>query len=400
MKVLLEGWFTIPHSYAIVNTFQTIALSKMDNLEVYIHKTPFLNPNINHVKNLFPAEYENTISNMKQWSGEPVDVVFRIVYPHNIDPHPDHKVPVVVFYTAEFGKLPLNSLQLTSKTDIEKYIAETSNLYFVTPSKWSSTAMKQYNVSEDRNWVIPHGVDTKIFYKDRSIRLDGRRSLNLKDSDIVFLSISAMSENKNLLYILYSLCQISKTNKHVKLILKGIGGIYKCKKNFEDLIQLLFKLFHREDVMNFVNNHLIFMEHVLSFQELNRLYNLSDIYFAPYRVEGFCIPVLEALSVGLPVIVPSQGATNDFINHMHMSIGDDLYKHVYLLPTKVVDIPSGQANDFDLQEVTSLVQKHVNKFKHVNKKVIEQIRQHIETHFSWESISKQFCEKLKTVITV
>lgn len=403
MKILLEGWFTIPHSYAIVNTFQTVALSKLDDLEIYIHKTPFLNPSIEHVKSLFPEEYEQAISKLKQWSGESVDVVFRISYPHNVAAHTDSKVPVVVFYTAEFGKLPVTNLQLNGKSDkdaIEKHIEQTSNLYFVTPSQWSAEAMDEYKVDNFRNWVVPHGIEPKILYKDRTIRLEGRKSLKLKDSDIVFLSISAMSENKNILHILYSLCQISKTNKHVKLILKGIGGIYKCKKNLEDLIQLLFKLFHRDDVLNFVDNHLIFMEHVLSFQELNRLYNLSDVYIAPYRVEGFCIPVLEALAVGLPVIVPSKGATNDFIHDLHLAIGDDLYKQVYLLPTNVVDIPSGQANDFDIQEVTALIQKHVNKFKHGNKKVIESVRQHIETRYSWEAIARQLYDKLKTVVNV
>src|SRR5690606_35536152 len=38
----------------------------------------------------------------------------------------------------------------------------------------------------------------------------------------------------------------------------------------------------------------------------------ADCLVAPYRGEGFCLPVLEALACGVPVIIPSGGATDDF----------------------------------------------------------------------------------------
>jgi len=37
-----------------------------------------------------------------------------------------------------------------------------------------------------------------------------------------------------------------------------------------------------------------------------------QVIVAPYRAEGFCLPVLEAMACGLPAIVPSGGATDDF----------------------------------------------------------------------------------------
>ena len=46
---------------------------------------------------------------------------------------------------------------------------------------------------------------------------------------------------------------------------------------------------------------------------MNLLYNIADLYISPYRGEGFNMPVLEAMSVGLPVLVSAGGSTDDFV---------------------------------------------------------------------------------------
>jgi glycosyltransferase involved in cell wall biosynthesis len=42
------------------------------------------------------------------------------------------------------------------------------------------------------------------------------------------------------------------------------------------------------------------------------LYRAADVYAAPYRAEGFNLPVLEATACGVPVICTSGGPTDDF----------------------------------------------------------------------------------------
>jgi glycosyltransferase involved in cell wall biosynthesis len=37
-----------------------------------------------------------------------------------------------------------------------------------------------------------------------------------------------------------------------------------------------------------------------------------QVLVAPYRAEGFCLPVLEAMACGLPAILPAGGSTDDF----------------------------------------------------------------------------------------
>ena len=44
------------------------------------------------------------------------------------------------------------------------------------------------------------------------------------------------------------------------------------------------------------------------------LYRACDVLVAPYRGEGFCLPALEAMACGVPVIVTEGGSTDDFVD--------------------------------------------------------------------------------------
>ena len=46
---------------------------------------------------------------------------------------------------------------------------------------------------------------------------------------------------------------------------------------------------------------------------LPALYRAADVMVTPYRAEGFCLPALEALACGLPVIHTGEGPTREFV---------------------------------------------------------------------------------------
>ena len=52
----------------------------------------------------------------------------------------------------------------------------------------------------------------------------------------------------------------------------------------------------------------------LSEADLASLYRSCDVAVFPYRAEGFCMPILEAMACGTPAIVPEFGACLDFCN--------------------------------------------------------------------------------------
>lgn len=56
----------------------------------------------------------------------------------------------------------------------------------------------------------------------------------------------------------------------------------------------------------------ILFDDVLYPRQMAELMRGCQALVAPYRAEGFCLPALEAMACGLPVIVPTGGATDDF----------------------------------------------------------------------------------------
>jgi glycosyltransferase involved in cell wall biosynthesis/tetratricopeptide (TPR) repeat protein len=49
-------------------------------------------------------------------------------------------------------------------------------------------------------------------------------------------------------------------------------------------------------------------------EELPSLYRAADCLVQPYRAEGFCLPALEALACGVPVIATAGGPTDEFLD--------------------------------------------------------------------------------------
>ena len=62
-----------------------------------------------------------------------------------------------------------------------------------------------------------------------------------------------------------------------------------------------------------IDNRVHYRGGVGSLADMATLYQLSDAYVAPYRAEGFGLPVLEAAACGLPVICTAGGSTDDFV---------------------------------------------------------------------------------------
>src|SRR4051794_13691729 len=57
---------------------------------------------------------------------------------------------------------------------------------------------------------------------------------------------------------------------------------------------------------------IVYIDDELPFDELPALYRAADVVVLPYRAEGFCLPALEAMACGVPVIHNGEGPTKEF----------------------------------------------------------------------------------------
>lgn len=399
MKVLVQGWTEIPHSYAMVNCFQLMQLAKRDDVELFLQEMPYFRKEWESCKKLvYGTENNEIIKSIKKWNGEDIDVVYSITFPYNIMPfvHNGRVVPKCVFYTSEFA-----SLDKTYFTcDFEKIFAdeeaikgtvnfEGNNLFFTAPSEWSARGIKLLGVPTERNAVIPHGVDGTIFKEcSNSVRKKIRNFYRVKKDDILLINIGAMTGNKGIALILNALHQLVniRKRKEYKILFKGTGDLYTSKGFLEQSLDSL-KNVKKEQLTNLLDNHIIFTDKTLSYEKINELFSAADLYVSPYLAEGFNLVVLEALTAGLPIVVPTTGSTKEFIADIYEHGGRDF---VHYVQSNVFQKGDCRQNIIAIDELvtTILAANPTKKFDN------SEMRDYIMRNYSWESVTDRLVEYL------
>jgi glycosyltransferase involved in cell wall biosynthesis len=430
IKILFETWKNLAHSYGCVSAFQLIHLYKnygpegkikKNYIDFYTKEMPYY---MNHWKNkqklVYSEEYNNILKNFKEYKNEKIDLIYRQTYPYDITNTENKHVPKCIFYTSEFKEyltadyFLLNQNQPKDDSSIKNYLKHFNNtFYFTSPSIWSSKGLIKYNVQEEHNRVITHGVDSSIFYKhnDNCLRRKEVRNLyKVLDNDILLISIGAMTKNKGIMLILELMNilvhRVKKTN--YKLLLKGTGDLYQSKQFLEMYFEELIKnnIITEEEIAN-LQNYIIFTDKTLSYSMINDLYNASDLYIAPYLAEGFGLTPLEALSSGLNILVPQTGSTKEYIEKISDNHGDN---YIFKVNSNVITLSNGMCqNNINIQDlfntIISFENKLVNERRNTDKIQIQKnqdnyknMKMFIEKELSWNKVSELLVNYFNDII--
>ena len=401
LKVLFYSWVNIPHSYSIINCFQLIHLYKnygpegiikRNAIEIYIQEAKYYNDKwyLNQ-KLVYPEEYNEIIRSLPIYDGKTkIDLIYRATYPYHIDNFPVN-IPKCIFYTSEFAKLtPSYFSGVTSVNGPFEQIKESKDLYFTSPSIWSSLGLVEY-LPQEHNRIITHGVDTKIFFKhyDKIKKNSIRERYSIKETDILMINIGAMTSNKGILLILNSMDIIVNKLHHTnyKLILKGSDDLYECTT----FIKSYFQHFKENNIMtdneinNLIDNHIIFINKTFSYSLINDIFNSCNLYISPYLCEGFGLTMLEAISCGLNVLVPRTGSTKEYIDAIYQNGGKELITYV---DSQVGMDPS---NGFcqNIIKIDDLVKSilNIDFSKNQSETNYKQMIKFIERDLSWSHVS-------------
>lgn len=415
IRVLFKGWTEIPHSYAMVNCFQLVHLHKnfSEYLDIYIQEMDYFRKEWNNCKKLvYGDSYNQVIRNLKRWNGEDVDIVYSITYPYNVTPiynKNGKRIPKCVFYTSEFSQLDthyFNTDEYTFNNDtaLVMHFLKYPDMYFTSPSAWSARGLIKYGVTEGRNHIITHGVDTTIFklHNDNKKRRDIRKFYGVGDDDILLMNIGAMTQNKGILLILESLHRlVNKMGRcEFKLLLKGTGDLYSSKNFLEAYFNKLSEdgVMSKDDISNLLNNHIIFSDKTVSYERINDMFNAADLYLSPYLAEGFNLVALEAITAGLPVLVPETGSTKEFIEDIYRNGGSD---YIYYVKSQVGEFRGGLRQN--IINVDDIINTIVSKISNINYNKSNRhdsydiVSQFIKEKYSWDAVSEMLYKYLKYI---
>lgn len=145
--------------------------------------------------------------------------------------------------------------------------------------------------------IIPHGVDSRLFRPisgPKRSRLKG--SYGLEECFVVG-SVGNNSRRKRFDLVIRSFALFAQARQNARLIIKTDRRVSLDGVDLPVLIA-------REGL----SDRVVVIAEQRSEQELVEVYNLMDLYINLSEWEGFCIPVIEAMACGVPVVsLPIQG---------------------------------------------------------------------------------------------
>jgi glycosyltransferase involved in cell wall biosynthesis len=304
-SLIVEGWRFVPHSYAIVNQWQLLALARRD-IRLKVVDAPFHRPWQTQA-GLFDLPAEQSLRSLEiARLGETADITLRIFAPFRFLPSGSRVT--AVFATLEQQLIRRHQMADRAEYERMRRSGPPAQIKVVTPSRWSAEGFYKAGFSKEQVIIVPHGVDVATFRPLPALRHQVRSRLGIGNGEFVFLSIGAMTGNKGIDLLLRGFAEICRRFPSARLVLKGLDPLYGSR----DLLSQTLRLLSAHEQQTVVEK-VVYLGESLSHQEMAMLYQAADVYVSPYRAEGFNLPVLEAAACGLPVICTRGGPTDDFV---------------------------------------------------------------------------------------
>jgi glycosyltransferase involved in cell wall biosynthesis len=159
---------------------------------------------------------------------------------------------------------------------------------------------------------LGHAVDTEHFSPGMPAR-PLRRALGLEEGAALLLFVGRLAPNKRVAVLIEAVARLRDRTPAVHAVVIG---------DSTDLYQNELHACRELARQRGVGDRLHFLGHV-SDDELRDAYRSADVFVMPSRHEGFCIPVVEALACGVPVIAARAGALPETVGPAGLTFAAD-----------------------------------------------------------------------------
>lgn len=355
LRLQVEGWRGISHSYALVNQFQLLAWAHNPHIELGHIDVPYFFDTWGKNKNPSGLTEKDQTSIDQLIPLTEFDAVFRIYSPFNLKPMPSKRTGV--FMVTEFG-LDVTTVKLEDAPSLRD-----EGGFIVTPSNWSKERLLANGLPESIVHVVPHSVDPSYFHPHSAELIAHQRAaLGFREDEVVLLNVGTQHWAKGMDLLLRAFAIARKTHKELRLVLKDQRNTYTL--NTEEFIYQTLSEHGllSEDVIKAI----MMIPVNLSLEELNSLYNIADAYVSPYRAEGYNLPAHEAQHCMTPLIVTANGATQDFAEK---GINQFIAGKQHYNASLKSEIPVNSYIEPDLESLVEIIKKTSRKqFQTIEKK--------------------------------
>jgi glycosyltransferase involved in cell wall biosynthesis len=297
VRVALEGEYFAQHSFANINEQLALQFAQDSRLALSLLRVqhqPVFDSSVPHAWRLRPY--------IGRPLGEGPEVTIRHAFPPNWNPV--ERGRWVHIQPWEFGHLPVDWIE-PLRNQVDEVWA---------PSNYVKRVYESSGIPGARIHVIPWGVDPGVYLPDAEpLLLPTEKSFR-------FLFVGGLIGRKGFDTLLSAYLAEFRPSDDVCLVVKELGSqtFYRYGNCREELLAA------RDNAQG---PSVVCFEEPMTSGQLASLYTACHCLVAPYRAEGFGLPILEAMACGLAPIIPQGGPADDFTSP----------ETAYLLPSREVE---------------------------------------------------------------
>jgi len=364
VRVVLEGELYALHSFSHIN----------EQLALQLVRDPRLALSLARVQN--QPVYDDSVPHawqLRPYIGRPLEggpqVTIRHAFPPNWEPVPNGLW--VHIQPWEFGHLPAEWIEPLRSRVHEAWV----------PSQYVKRVFERSGIPAEKVHVIPWGIDPDVFSPDAEpLLLPTEKSFRL-------LFVGGLIGRKGFDTLLAAYLAEFSPDDDVCLVVKDLGSqTFYRYGNFRDEL-----LAAREDP---AKPAIVYMEEPLTAGQLASLYTACQCLAAPYRAEGFGLPILEAMACGLAPILTAGGAADDFTS----------LDTAYLIPGREVETThdwSLVGPPLELSVAVSDVRRALRQAYEDRKRTSELGRaaaSAVRQQFTWQHTAQTMADRLSALV--
>ncbi|RYG94848.1 MAG: glycosyltransferase, partial [Alphaproteobacteria bacterium] len=179
-------------------------------------------------------------------------------------------------------------------------------------------------IPQEKLRLVPLGIDPEVFRPDvppyvftveagaQYLQDAGAKAGSLSKEGqatrpFTFLFVGGSIHRKGIDILLEAYRRAFTSLDDVCLIIKdtGTSTVYRDANSRDSILERINDPQHPA---------MVYLDNDMDSPQLAGLFAGADCYVQPYRGEGFCLPVLESMACGTPVVVPRGGPTDDFVD--------------------------------------------------------------------------------------